>query len=83
MRQAIETKFVGPTNTKPARIIARADAGRRVYNWDHTLGMSENHRGAAVQFAREFGWTGRWCGGGTQHGYVFVAIDHDEFEVAK
>ena len=57
MYQAIVTKYIGPTNTKPARISAKAEAGRLICNWDHSLGVSENHRAAAEMLAERLKWT--------------------------
>ena len=54
--QAIETRYIGPTNTRPSRIVATADAGRVVVSWEHGLGIVENHRVAAVALAKRFGW---------------------------
>jgi len=54
--QAIVTKFVGPTTHRGSRVVAKADAGRRVYSWHDDLGIEDNHRAAALAFAHEFGW---------------------------
>lgn len=57
--QAITTYFLPPTNTRGARIVARADAGRKTYPWNHAEGPEANHRAAAELFARSFGWLDR------------------------
>lgn len=64
IRQAIETRYLPATNTRPARIGARAQAGRIAIPWDHGLNQEDNHRRAAEQFAERMGWTGRLVGGG-------------------
>jgi len=61
--QAIVTKFIGPTNTKGARIRVSAAAGRMFVNWDHALGVDGNHKAAAQALAAKFGWSGNWYGG--------------------
>lgn len=75
MRQAIETRFLSPTNFRPARVVARAEAGRVVINWDHALNIENNHRRAMQTLADKFDWPGRWIGGGVANGYVFVLDD--------
>jgi hypothetical protein len=76
MRQAIVTKYLGPTNHRGARIQAKAQAGRRTYSWDHGLDVNQNHTLAAQMFAAEYGWDkhGKMYGGampdGTGNVYV-------------
>ena len=73
MYQAIQTKFLGPTNTRGARVKAIADAGSITVSWDHRLNIQDNHRAAAVALARKFGWGDDWTGGGLPgSGYAFV-----------
>ncbi len=72
MRQAIVTRFLGPTNHRGSRIKATADAGSVTTSWDYALGPEENHTAAAKALAVKFGWKGTWGGGGTKDGYVFV-----------
>ena len=77
MRQAIETKYLGPTDTKGARVRASSQARSFTVGYDHRLNPSDNHAGAAVALAGKYGWTGRLVGGGnaTGTGYVFVFTD--------
>ena len=73
MYQAIQTKFLGPTNTRGARVKAIADAGSITVQWDHRLNIQDNHRAAAVALARRYGWGEDWTGGGLPgSGYAFV-----------
>lgn len=67
-RQAIETRYHGPTNTRGARISASAQAGRIYVSYDHALGIDENHAAAALAFAKRWGWAGEWVGGGRADG---------------
>ena len=52
-RVAIRTRFVGPTNYRPSRVIASDDAlicgkrRRKVVSWDYQLDILENHIAAA------------------------------------
>ena len=78
--QAIETKYFGPTNTKPGRIVAKAWAGKTTYEWDHSINSYENHREAAKKLATLMNWEGEWVMGGNAKadGYVFVALTNNE-----
>lgn len=56
MRQAIVTKYLGPTDYRGARIKAIAGAGSVTVSWDHALDTDDNHQFAAFQLARKFEW---------------------------
>lgn len=85
--QAIETKYLGPTNTRPGRIKAKAWAGSITVEWDHSLSVEKNHESAASALRQKLGWVpsaGRpfdctWAQGGATDGsgYVFVAVERD------
>jgi hypothetical protein len=74
--QAIETRWHGPTNTRPSRIVARCDARRVTVSWDHSLDVVGNHRAAAEKLAAALDWQNngtRMVGGGLGgNGYVWV-----------
>ena len=72
MYQAITTRFLAPTNTKGPRVVATALTGRHVVDYDQSKGIEANHTRAAKLFAEHFFWEGRWVGGSTNGGYVFV-----------
>jgi len=72
MLQAITTKYFGPTNTRGGRVRAFASAGSIVVNWDHALNDPQNHCAAARALAKRLEWDGRYVGGATDTGYVFV-----------
>lgn len=77
--KAIETRYVGPTETKPARIIAEDMDGFavRISADDPNLtGMDIRvHERAARALADKMGWNGDLAGGGTKRGYAFVFIN--------
>ncbi len=76
MRQAIVTKYLGPTDYRGGRVSVRTQRGRRVYGWNHALSPERNHEAAAEQYARDAGWHGRLQGGGLPDGgYCFVFVD--------
>lgn len=72
MRQAIETKYIGPTNSRGARIKASAQAGSVTVPWDDGLDVDANHDRAAQALARKLNWTGKLIGGGLKRGNCYV-----------
>lgn len=80
MRQAIITKYIGPTDNRPSRIKVTADVGSITYSWDHALDCADNHRVAAESYARTKGWLDghMLVGGGmpqsTPYAYCFVLV---------
>lgn len=75
--QAIITKYIGPTDTKPSRIKAACGAGSITIGYPHDLSGQAVHRAAAEALAVKLGWTGEHygplLGGGVFNGgYVFV-----------
>lgn len=67
VRQAITTRYHGPTSTRGSRITARASAGSVTLPYDHSLDGVDNHALAAHNLANKLGWVGVWVGGMT-HG---------------
>lgn len=84
MRQAIVTKYLGPTNFKGSRIKASASAGSIVVNWDHDRDTDENYRAAAMALVKKFEWDKltyktKWVGGCLPCGsYCFVDAKGDD-----
>lgn len=76
MRQAIVTKYLGPTNFRGARVKATADAGSVIIPWNDALNVDENHDAAARALAIKFGWSGRWYAGGlpSRDGNCYVMV---------
>jgi len=74
MRQAIVTKWHGPTNYSGSRIKAKAAAGSITVPWDYALNVADNHTAAARALVEKLEWAGVWSGGGmpSGDGYVFV-----------
>jgi hypothetical protein len=56
MRQAIITRYAGPTDHRGARVIARCDAGRVTVPWDHAMDTLSNHEAAAFALAVKLKW---------------------------
>lgn len=73
MRQAIATKYLGPTNYRGGRIKASADAGSVTVSYDHRLNVEDNHRAAAIALANRYGWNTNMVGGSLPgSGYAFI-----------
>jgi hypothetical protein len=75
--QAIETKYLGATNSRGGRIKATAWADSVTLSYDHELGYAENHRAAADALLVKLGWDGKFAQGGNVKGdgYVFVNVE--------
>ncbi len=83
MRQAIVTKYLGPTDHRGSRIKVICDAKTITVSWDHALNPEDNHTAAATALADQLGWLGaeynqRMCGGGmplcSPYAYCFVMV---------
>lgn len=83
MRQAIKTKYLGPTNCHGARISVSAQAGRKTYPWDYSRDVNDNHTRAAALYAQHWGWSGTWVGGASPDGTgnVYVHVRHKRLPV--
>lgn len=57
IRQAIQVKFLGPTNRHGPRLRASADAGSVVIKWDHGLSDVANYRACAEALMLKFHWS--------------------------
>lgn len=56
--QAIQTKWLCPTNTKGSRIKAQCDAGSVIIPVDGRLNQEAGHRKAAMDLADKLDWVG-------------------------
>lgn len=73
--KAIETHYLGPTNTKGTRIVAHdGDNNRIVVDYTATLTLTESYRAAAEALCNKMGWKGELVGGATKRGYTFVFV---------
>jgi hypothetical protein len=75
--QAIQTRYLAPTNVRGARIKATALAGSLTVGYDYALNSDANHAAAAQALIARLGWTGTFAQGGNAAGtgYVFVNIE--------
>ena len=63
MTQAIIVRFLGPTNTLQARVVATAWGKRRVETYSHAIIWEANACHAAMNAAEAWGWKGHWVAG--------------------
>lgn len=78
MKQAIITKYLGPTNTKGARVKAFASSARPsvIIPWDHAWSSERNHEFAARILKERLEWSGQLQAGSLSPGQVVhVFID--------
>lgn len=54
--QAIETKYLPVTDTKPSRFKATCSAGSIIINYDYSFNYEENHKRAAESLLKKLGW---------------------------
>lgn len=75
--RAIVTRFVSPTNHRPARVSATVGDKRIILPWDHSMGTDANHARVALSLARSLQWEGEWIPGSLPGaGMVFVCNDY-------
>lgn len=74
--QAIETRYMRPTNTRGGRIKAVAWGGSVTVPYPHELSMEDAHRAAAQALIAKMEWTGDFAQGGNAKGdgYLFVNV---------
>lgn len=75
--QTIITKYLGPTNHKGSRIVARNSGnGKRItLSYNHALSSDQNHMEAARALKDRLGWTDDLLGGHTEPGMVWIIQD--------
>lgn len=61
--KAIQTKFIGPSNTKGARVRAWINGSSAAVSWDYGAEVADNHGMAARKLAASLKWDGRLVGG--------------------
>lgn len=77
--QAIITKYLGPTNTRGARILATTESGiRHTISYPHELTSDQGHRKAAEELAAKLNWHGKLVAGGLKQGFSFILLDGTE-----
>lgn len=80
--QVIRTKYIGATNHKSSKIMARTTSGiTRFYFYNHEMTAQGNHLYCAQKLARELGWPGKYYAGDLDAStYVWVRETAAQFE---
>jgi hypothetical protein len=77
--QAIQTRYLSPTNSRGARIKATAEAGSVTISYPHELSGQACHRAAAEALALKFDWDYGQLLGGQLPGGDYAFIFNHEF----
>ena len=84
MKQSIQSHYLGATNHRGARIVAKTASGHRlVVSWDYALNTADNHVAALTALAEKLDWINssaaflgtaqpNFLVGSTDKGYVMV-----------
>lgn len=81
--QAIQTKFLGPTNTRAPRVKASCEAGSITINWDHMLDTDKNHERAIIALIIALGWNDRYIWSTGWLGESMVAVSRYSLDRAS
>ena len=86
--QAITVRYLGPTNHKPARIVATTPGGGRLlvsrHKFDAHNDIEDAAREVAAQLARNLGWAPCTIeGGSTKDAWVFVMLTGRAYSVTE
>ena len=77
--QAIETRYLGPTDMRGSRVKATTESGRTLtLDWDSALSSEANHTQCARMLAEQMEGGREWYRAGVKHGFVFVRADAHE-----
>jgi len=77
MFQAIQTKFLGPTNNRGSRYKATCAGGSVTRSADYGVNFEENHKAVAFELLAKMGWDDLYSleGGCLPSGeYAFVLV---------
>ena len=75
--QAIQTKYIGPTNFKGGRIKAKTASGISItLSYEHVLSIGGNHAQACKALVDKLNWGGEWIGAGNENGYSWVMVEY-------
>lgn len=77
--KAIQTRYLGPTDNKGARIKVEAEGCGSIQRpYDDALSLEENHQAAMMAFALNLGWNYDWVGGSLPNGdFAWVRLPQD------
>lgn len=73
--QAIQVKYMGPTEGRGARIKAWCEAGSVTISREYSVDIKDSYKAAAIELCRKLEWNGMLAHGGLKDGtevFVFV-----------
>lgn len=73
--QAIKTKYLPATNTKPSRIKAECEAGSITISYDHSLNIDELHQKAAKELLNKLNWNPDFINSGSFKGNYYHILE--------
>lgn len=73
--QAIKTKYLPATNTKPSRIKAECEAGSITISYDHSLNIDELHQKAAKELLNKLSWNPDFINSGSFKGDYYHILE--------
>ena len=75
--KAIQTKFIGATNTRGSRVTVRDGDGNSTWSsYDHGMNAERNHAAGAKKLCDKMKWTGAFVSGWLKAGtYVHVFLE--------
>ena len=75
--QAITTRYIGATDRRGSRVVAKCEAKRIYVEWDDGLNSEENHLVAAKKLAAQLDWQGKWVSVGLpdKDGNCYICVD--------
>lgn len=77
--KAITVRYLGPTNTRGARLKASDRDGSSItVSYDYGLSRDERHDSAALALCEKMGWTGKLSRGWLKSEAVYVFISDQD-----
>jgi hypothetical protein len=73
----IQTKYLGPTEKRTARIVAWTTSDKPIRitdSYDASMSLYENHANMARRLAEKLDWTGDYYSCNTPNGFIFVCV---------
>lgn len=84
-RQALITKYLGPTNSRGSRVKASCEAISITVSWDHALSAPANHEKAAQALVEKCKLQGGspWVGSALPDGRGYAFVAQGQWELAR
>lgn len=80
--QAIQVKYLAPTNTKGSRFKAFCSGGSITRSRDYELEVNDNMANVAWELANKLGWSGEFRGGTLPNGDMVWVMGNENYFIA-